>query len=468
VVVLAAIAAEGPRYRRRETAQLLQRLRRPRGLIEIIRGPRQVGKTTAIEQTVEDLLAAGVRPRDILLARFDQAVLRSAPRALLSIVRWFQSEIRKRPFGRGRRSYIFLDEIQKLPRWDEDTKHLIDTFPIRLVLTGSSSVLVSRGGRESLAGRALTTDLPTFLFREVLEAWKPIAGRLPERRRIAELLTRAPTDVLAGVHGLRGQQKASLRRSLETYYNRGGYPRLYNGEVDEDRWADYVHQTIVDRVLGVDVPDLFPVQNPQLLRWCYVELARRTGQEVAQSALAKTANAAEFQTSQPVVRRYIQYLADALLIREFRRYPLARKRSVRTPSKFTLTDLGARNALFRGAPSLWDSPPEIVGPLVETLVQGVIQAPTLQVHFFRDHETPGLRRSPLREVDFVMEDQIGTVIPIEVKFRRSIRSEDFAGLTTFLDRFKADHGIMITRDTWKWHPGRRVLCVPLVEFLTAF
>src|SRR5205823_1527652 len=176
-----------------------------------------------------------------------------------------------------------------------------------------------------------------------------------------------PRGLFDTAFSLKAQQKHSLRRHLEKYYNRGGYPRLYNGEVGDDLWADYLTETIFNRVLGVDVPDLFPVQNPKLLRWIYVEIARATGQEIVQNRLAKDANNAGFATSQPHVGNYIHYLADALLIREFTRYPMAKRSSVRTPAKITLTDLGARNAVFRGAPSLWESPPEHVGPLIETL-----------------------------------------------------------------------------------------------------
>ena len=146
-----------PHYHRRGVPQLIHRMVRGGQLIEIIRGPRQVGKTTAIEQIIERLLANGVRPTDILFVRFDQEVLRESEAGLLPIVRWFEAIIRKRRLEEGAVSYIFLDEVHKLAGWNDDIKHLGDTFPVRLMLTGSSSVLVARGTRESLAGRVITT-----------------------------------------------------------------------------------------------------------------------------------------------------------------------------------------------------------------------------------------------------------------------------------------------------------------------
>ncbi len=458
-----------PAYRRRGVPALLERMERPQGLIEVVRGPRQVGKTTAIEQIIEHMLVKKVKPKDILFVMFDQEVLRETRGGLVPIVRWYESRVRGRPFEQGKTSYIFLDEVHKLERWDEHLKHVGDTFPVRLMITGSSSVLVSRGGRESLAGRTITSDFPTFQFGEMLEAWGRHADRLPAYHPFEHLFdVDDPREIFDGVHAMKRQQKDSLRRSLDKYYNRGGYPRLYNGEVADDLWADYLTETVFNRVLGVDVPDLFPVRNPQLLRWLYVEVARSTGQEISQNRLAEDANVSGLKTSQPIIGTYLHYLADALLIREFRRYPVAKRTSARTPSKITLSDLGARNAIFRGAPSLWESPPEHVGPLIETLAQSVIRGPNLQVHFYRDHEKPGDRRTRIVEVDYVAERIRGDVLPIEIKFRRSISTEDCFGLKRFLDRFDAKFGILVTRDTYAWHPDQRTMCVPLLEFLLAF
>ena len=171
-----------PPYQRRGVPDLLKRMERPQGLIEVVRGPRQVGKTTAIEQIVHHMLTHGVKPSDILFVRFDQEVLRESSGGLLPIARWFEKQVRARPFERGKTSCLFLDEIHKLERWDEDVKHLGDTFPLRIMITGSSSVLVSRGGRESLAGRTITSDFPTFQFGEMLEAFAKKPRRLPRYR----------------------------------------------------------------------------------------------------------------------------------------------------------------------------------------------------------------------------------------------------------------------------------------------
>ncbi len=460
-----------PAYRRRRVNELQRSLSGTRPLIHVLRGPRQVGKTTALQQVVQDRLSSGARPEDVFLIRFDLQPLQEA--GLLPLVRWYAEGVRRRPLTDGVPPLLLLDEVHKLDRWAEQVKHVFDTFGVPLVLTGSSSVLVARGQRESLAGRALTVDFPPFLFREVLECWHgDLAAQLPPPQALQDLMRnrKRALEAFEATHRQPAQRRLSWRRLLERYYNRGGYPRLYEpgDETMEDRWADYLVETVFDRVLGVDIPDLFPVEQPPLLRHIYLEVARQTGREISQGALTQACNAAGFRTAQPVVGRYLHYLADAMLIREFRRYPLARSRVARVPVKITLTDLGVRNALFRGAPSLWESAPDVVGPLVETLAQSALRGPGLQVHFYRDYSVPGNRRSPFEEVDFVVEAVDGSTLPVEIKFRRSVSPADVGGVRSFLTRFGAPWGLVVTRDHFDLWADGEITYVPVLDFLLAF
>lgn len=465
------VRPDPPSYRRRGVEELERGLTARKPLIQVVRGPRQVGKTTALLQIVGARLRAGMEPTNALLVRFDLQPLQEV--GLRPLLGWYESEIRRRRLAQGTPALLLLDEVHKLPRWAEQVKHVFDSYSPHIVLTGSSSVLVARGQRESLAGRALTVDFPPFLFREVMECWGPRLANLPDPvswSHLAGMRPAASVGQFRDIHKQPPQRIHSWRRLLERYYNRGGYPRLYeetNGPL-EDRWADYLVETVFDRVLGVDIPDLFPVEQPSLLRHIYLEVARRTGTEVSQGALTQDCNAAGFRTAQPVVGRYLHYLADAMLTREFRRYPLTRSRTARVPVKITLTDLGVRNAIFRGAPSLWESPPDVVGPLVETLAQSVLRGPSLQVHFFRDYAVPGNRRSKIQEVDFVVELPDGTVIPVEVNFRQRIEESDLAATRRFIEQFKSPLGIVVTRDFWRCEPSDRLLCLPILDFLLAF
>jgi len=440
-----------------------------------VRGPRQVGKTTGIYQIVEDLIARGVASRDIVLIRFDLEILREQRGSLRSMLRWFARDVRKRPMDEGAPAYVFLDEVHKLDRWHEEVKHAGDTFPARWLLTGSSSVLVARGGRESLAGRIFTTEFPPFSFREVLESWKPErVEALPAPLRFEQAFSGDLIQSNEALSTLRPQQKLALSRELDRYYMRGGYPRLHSGEVHDDHWADYLVQTVFENVLGADIPDLFPIEQPNLLRHIYLSVARQTSQILPQNQITRLANDAGFRANQPTVGKYLHYLAEALLIREFRHYPLSKKVPARVPAKLTVSDLGVRNAIFRGAPSLAESDPSMLGPLVETLAQSVIRDHGLQVHYWRENEDPSNRRSRVHEVDFVVERLDGAVLPIEVKYRKRIDAEDVAGLRHFIATHGRVHptgglnGIVVTRDLSRYEEESGILFIPLLSFLLAF
>lgn len=102
------------------------------------------------------------------------------------------------------------------------------------------------------------------------------------------------------------------------------------------------------------------------------------------------------------------------------------------------------------------------------MVQACIRGPNLQAHFFRDHENPKDRSTPIREVDFVAEKIDGAVLPVEVKFRKKIDSADKAGVRLFMERYPSPVGVMVTRELMHLDEQARILCIPLQSFLLAF
>ena len=113
------IRPEPPPYQRPLVSEIGARLSRPKGLIEVVRGPRQVGKTTAIYQIIRDLVASGSSGTDILFLRFDLELLREEPDVLRAVFRWFLEAVRRRPAEQDPPCYLFLDEVHKLRRWSE-------------------------------------------------------------------------------------------------------------------------------------------------------------------------------------------------------------------------------------------------------------------------------------------------------------------------------------------------------------
>ena len=152
-----------PQTRRHLVAQIRRRLDAEIAPIIVVRGPRQVGKTTAQFQLIADLLDEGVPPTSILRVQFDELeLLQGIEEPILRISDWFERKITGARFNAlardGQKAYLFFDEIQNLDGWHAQLKSLVDHASVKVVVTGSSALRIERG-RDSLAGRTNTIDV---------------------------------------------------------------------------------------------------------------------------------------------------------------------------------------------------------------------------------------------------------------------------------------------------------------------
>ena len=136
-------------YKRPIYQILLKRLREPRRFIQVLAGPRQVGKTVLARQVMESL--------DIptLYASADEPTLRD--RTWLE-QQWELARLKIDPRNGASAALLVLDEVQKVSDWSEVVKRLWDQDgrarrQLKIVLLGSAPLLIQKGLTESLAGR---------------------------------------------------------------------------------------------------------------------------------------------------------------------------------------------------------------------------------------------------------------------------------------------------------------------------
>ncbi|NUQ78170.1 MAG: AAA family ATPase [Polyangiaceae bacterium] len=161
-----------PDFRRWAFAKAQNGLLRGVAPITVIRGPRQIGKSTIQDQIIEHLLyREGVNPKRILKVQYDD--LRPLGRLdlpVLDIAWWYENRILGQTFNEAARSnrpaFLFLDEVQNLQNWAPELKSLVDQSTVRVLVTGSSALRIE-SGRDSLAGRISTVELGPLLLREV-------------------------------------------------------------------------------------------------------------------------------------------------------------------------------------------------------------------------------------------------------------------------------------------------------------
>ncbi len=174
-----------PPFRRWLFEHVLQRLTSGLAPVTVLRGPRQVGKTTLQEHIIDHLLQHGVQPKRIFRVQFDEiASLKGLRDPILSLCQWFEERILRGSFNEWARKdepvFIFFDEVQNLTDWAPQVKALVDHHAVRVLLTGSSALRIEYG-RDSLAGRISTLELGPLLLREIatLRGWGTLPSHLP-------------------------------------------------------------------------------------------------------------------------------------------------------------------------------------------------------------------------------------------------------------------------------------------------
>ncbi|MDY0170649.1 MAG: AAA family ATPase [Thermoguttaceae bacterium] len=196
-------------FRREQVKILQQRLREPRRFVQILTGPRQTGKTTIARQVLDAF--DGIA----LYASADEPTLRDD--AWLA-QQWDLARLRLRDSPTGE-ALLVLDEVQKLPHWSETVKMLWDEDTLagrrlKVVLLGSSALLLSRGLTESLAGRFETLPVTHWGFTEMRQAF-----------------------------GF----------ALEEYIYFGGYPGAADLRNHLERWREYIKNALIETSVSKDI-----------------------------------------------------------------------------------------------------------------------------------------------------------------------------------------------------------------------
>ncbi|MDZ4184509.1 MAG: ATP-binding protein [Desulfuromonadales bacterium] len=252
-------------YERPFVAQLERRLCAEAPLIQVLIGPRQVGKTTGMRQ---------------LLARYSgNSHYANADDLLVTDRTWLLEQWQK-ALLLGDGTLLVIDEIQKIPDWSGALKSLWDQEPrrLRVVVLGSSSLQIQTGLTESLAGRFELTRIFHWTFTEL---------------------------------------KKAFGYDLERFLLYGGYPGAVAYEDDYDRWYAYLKDAIVEAVIGKDILLNRKVANPALFRQAFEILCRYPAQEISYTKLL---GQLQDKGNTDLIKYYIELYAGAFLIQPLEKY----------------------------------------------------------------------------------------------------------------------------------------------------
>jgi predicted AAA+ superfamily ATPase len=462
-----------PATRRHMVGQLHRRLELRLAPVIVVRGPRQVGKTTAQLQVIQDLLARGVPPRNILRVQADELPeLTGLTEPVLRLVDWYEAAVLGSTLNeaarRGEPTYLAFDEVQNLADWAPQLKSLVDSSTTQALVTGSSALRIEIG-EDSLAGRISTLEAGALSITEIaafhgLDLARPFlddTGLEPlTRRELWEDLRSFGAE-----HG--GARDEAFRRFSE----RGGYPLAH--QRSDAPWSDLAEQlneSVVRRVLQHDLRagDRGEKRDPALLEEVFRLACRYVGQAPGAELLAReTQRALAANVGPQRVRQYLRFLGDSLLLRLIEPLEIRLKRR-RANLKICLADHGLRASWLQEVVPL--DPPGLarephLQPLAGHLAQSVAGVTLATIPHLELAHLPAHGGEPA--VDFVLT--VGTRrIPIEVRYQRRLDPlRDTEGLRTFLEKAvnNAPFGILVGQadDDAVFDP--RIVALPLASFM---
>jgi len=404
-----------------------------RGRILVITGARQTGKTTLASKVFTDYP----------LLSMDDPIARPEF-SRLSAKDWAK-----------RYPLAVIDEIQKLPSLMETVKACYDQHPdVRYVLLGSSQIMLMKGIRETLAGRAAIQHLyPLTLPEMMTNDWSDTIQNSRLVRWLSDDPERDPGEVLEGVVSI-DERYAGAKFYWERFLQWGGMPALTQNDFDEEdrrKWLEDYFSSYLQR----DLTDLGRINDLEPFIRAQQAIALRTSKRINFTELGRLAG-----ITSPTAKKFMQYLEisyQVQLLPAFYRNP--EKRLAKQP-KVVFIDPGVRRGILRKSGVLdgleWES-----AVIAEIFKQ--IKAADLPINFFH------LRTLDGKEVDLLIECEKGFVAG-ECKMTAKASRKDFQAMRNLTDLLDKPllAGIVICNEdaVHRWEKAFPLYSVPAAWLLS--
>lgn len=376
-------------YKRKSFSTIFNRLIEPRKFIQALAGPRQSGKTTLIQQVMKEI--------NIPSHYASSDGVEVNPHIWIE-QQWDIARLKLRNLPKGSEILLVLDEIQKIPSWTEKVKMLWDedslnNVRVKVVLLGSSPLLLQKGITESLAGRY---------------------------------------ELLRISHWSYSEMKDAFNYSFDQYIYFGGYPGAAPLIGDEDRWKSYIKDSLIDTTVSRDVLMMTRVDKPALLRRLFELGCLYSGQILSYNKLLGQLQDAGNTTT---LSHYLSLLSSARMLTGLHKYAAEKVRQRASSPKFQVLNTALISAQSGEKFKEARIKPEYWGRLVESAVG----AHLINMSVNKDIETYYWREKN-KEVDFVLEKH-GQLVAIEVKSGKEKTSAP--GIQLFSNKFKTRRKLLV-------------------------
>jgi predicted AAA+ superfamily ATPase len=427
-------------------------------IISII-GPRRIGKTTLLKQTIKELIHVnGVAPAQIIYFSFDDPLMMDAhlrERFFDDLMKWVDVKHREKTV------YFFLDEIQRFEKWELYLKKYYDLgFPCRFIISGSASSPIFKKSRESLLGRVKDYHLLPFSFKEFvyfhrsqdveLLEFVNSAAQFGEKFKINAAFDWKNIDM--GKLSLSPRILDELSLLLNSYFVEGGFPEVWEmSEIVAKQ--QYLFDNQVQKVIFEDLVIATEFRKPENVKRFYLSLIEQPGQEVN---LEKASE--RIGVSRIMLEKYLPLLEMTDLVKSLPKFSKRPFKFRRGSVKCYLVDLALRNAILKiGNKILEDK--TMLGFYAENLVFNALRSfeGTIELSFFKEQN---------KEIDFVMTLGSKRYLPVEVKYREAV--DDTAAIRWFIKSYEQEFGIIVTKHFFKNTENNNLVFIPLTVFLLMF
>lgn len=378
-----------------------------------VTGPRRVGKSTLLQQCIQQLLADADDP----LALAQRIVYFSMQDPGLELPGFdpdrFFNELVKAAATAAKEgaAYLFLDEIQRFPRWELYLKKFYDLkTPVRFVVSGSASTPIFRKSRESLLGRIKDYHVLPFSFREwvyvktdveFLSSLMSILGRELQKRSIDELIDALSRTSYDDPHYI---------QQVEDFLFEGGFPEVWNLPTLLAK-QDYLYQNQVERVIFEDLLLAAEFRKPEMLRRFYLGLLKDPGRETNLSQVSK-----DLGMVRSTIESYFPLLEATDLVWRLHKHTSTKATPKAGNFKTYLVDLAVRNAVMKLDQAHLVADATLMGAYAENVVANHLRRWPGLVEL-------GYWRRNNDEIDFIV-DLGHSRITVEVKYRNEVQDKD--------------------------------------------
>ena len=366
-------------FERTHLGILKSRMDEPRRRIQIVMGPSQVGKTTMVRQFCDQIDSAFDYFAADGVNRFDTSWISN---------RWQESRLKMDIHSEEERILV-IDEIQKIENWSEQVKKEWDEDTragrnLKVILLGSSRVLLQKGLEESLQGRFETLKMGYWDWPEMRDAF-----------------------------GF----------SIDQYIYFGGFPGLAPDIKDEDRWRNLMEDSIISPILARDILEIDEIRNPALLRQVFEIACMESSKELSLTKMQGTMNSGTV----PTIKTYLDILNKTMTVCPLQKYSPSEIKEKQSVPKMQVYNSGYRNryGIFsfheaRSNPAEW-------GRQMESAVGAHLANRSV----LDNYELLYWRNDKKQECDYVLKKG-QSLVAIEVK---SGRTEDISGFEKFKELY---------------------------------